>query len=364
MLRKNGRIVDQQQRARRARARLLLAAEPVLEGERQEVADVDDLGRLALDDGGAEHAGIVAADLDVEPVLDDVDDLVDHQRHRAGAVGEHQQRLGALALHAHALVHADQRHQLAAVLHHVAAVRQFDLAGVDFLEPRDQRQRHRLGLRRSRRGTPAATSSARRPRRGWLSAASSASICEVTALPSDCAMPFGSMIMITEPSPRMVLPENIAMWRSLLDIGFTTISSVWNTPSTTMPKVWLPTCVTTMKPLSTSPALGFGAEQLAQARQRQQLVAQAQHRGVLDALDAVLAAGARAHQFDHGELRDGEAVAAGLDDQRRDDRERERNLDGEAQARRRRPTSRRWCRRSGRYCCAPRPCRRRGRTRW
>ena len=28
-------------------------------------------------------------------------------------------------------------------------------------------------------------------------------------------MPFGSMIMITEPSPRMVLPENIAMWRSL-----------------------------------------------------------------------------------------------------------------------------------------------------
>ena len=56
--------------------------------------------------------------------------------------------------------------------------------------------------------------------------------------------------MITEPSPRMVLPENIAMWRSLLDIGLTTISSVWNTPSTTMPKVWLPTCVTTMKPLS------------------------------------------------------------------------------------------------------------------
>jgi hypothetical protein len=38
------------------------------------------------------------------------------------------------------------------------------------------------------------------------------------------------------------------MWRSFVDIGFTTISSVWNTPSTTMPKVWLPTCVTTMKP--------------------------------------------------------------------------------------------------------------------
>ena len=58
--------------------------------------------------------------------------------------------------------------------------------------------------------------------------------------------------MITEPSPRMVLPQNIEICRSLPDIGFTTISSVWNTASTTTPKVWLPTCVTTMKPFSTS----------------------------------------------------------------------------------------------------------------
>ena len=42
------------------------------------------------------------------------------------------------------------------------------------------------------------------------------------------------------------------MCRSFVDIGLTTISSVWNTPSTTMPKVWLPTCVTTMKPFSGS----------------------------------------------------------------------------------------------------------------
>ena len=47
------------------------------------------------------------------------------------------------------------------------------------------------------------------------------------------------------------------MWRSLLDIGLTTISSVWNTPSTSIPKVCLPTWVTTMKPLSVvaSPAV-------------------------------------------------------------------------------------------------------------
>ena len=39
-------------------------------------------------------------------------------------------------------------------------------------------------------------------------------------------MPFGSMIMITEPSPRMVVPENTAMCRSFDDIGLMTISSV------------------------------------------------------------------------------------------------------------------------------------------
>ena len=54
--------------------------------------------------------------------------------------------------------------------------------------------------------------------------------------------------MITEPSPRMVLPENIAMLRNFLDIGFTTISSVWNTLSTTTPNDWLPNSMTTMKP--------------------------------------------------------------------------------------------------------------------
>ena len=67
-----------------------------------------------------------------------------------------------------------------------------------------------------------------------------------------------------------------------------------------MPKVWLPTCVTTMKPFSGSARRAVvDLEQLLQVHQRQQLVAQPQHRGVLDALDAVLGIGARAHQFDH-----------------------------------------------------------------
>ena len=53
---------------------------------------------------------------------------------------------------------------------------------------------------------------------------------------------------------------------------------------------WLPTCVTTTKPLSVSCVGGVAEpQQLAQIDQRQQLVAQPQDRRVLDALDAVLA---------------------------------------------------------------------------
>ena len=44
-------------------------------------------------------------------------------------------------------------------------------------------------------------------------------------------------VMMTLPSPRMVLPENIGMWRRIGATGFTTISSVSNTRSTMMPKL-------------------------------------------------------------------------------------------------------------------------------
>ena len=48
-----------------------------------------------LIDRRADDARRVAADLDVELVLDDVDDLVDHEAHGAPAIGEHEQRLRA-----------------------------------------------------------------------------------------------------------------------------------------------------------------------------------------------------------------------------------------------------------------------------
>ena len=52
--------------------------------------------------------------------------------------------------------------------------------------------------------------------------------------------------MITDPSPRMVLPLNIVTWRRIGATGLTTISSVSNTRSTMMPSMVEPTCTTTM----------------------------------------------------------------------------------------------------------------------
>ena len=73
-------------------------------------------------------------------------------------------------------------------------------------------------------------------------------------------------------------------------------------------------------------------QELLQVHQRQQLVAQPQDRGVLDALDAVLGIGTRPHQFDHGQLGNRKAVAGGFHDQRGDDRQRQRDLDGDRRA--------------------------------
>ena len=142
------RVVDQQHRLRRRRRPHLLAREPVGKRHRQEVADVDHLGGLALDHGRAENALAGAGDLDVQLLLDDVDDLVDHEPHRAAVVGEHQDRLRPWRLDVDP-VHLHQRHQLLAVLHHVAAVTEFDLVGGDLLQPGDEAERHRLGLGRA-----------------------------------------------------------------------------------------------------------------------------------------------------------------------------------------------------------------------
>jgi len=139
------------------------------------------------------------------------------------------------------------------------------------------------------------------------------------------------MIMITAPSPRMVLPENMSMWRSLVDIGLTTISSVWNTPSTTMPKVWLPTWVTTMKPFS-------GSEEEPSSilssffrcisgnsllRSRNTAVS------LMRSMRCSELARARTSSTT-ASCGMAKRVAGGFHDQRRDDGERQRDLDGDA----------------------------------
>ena len=72
--------------------------------------------------------------------------------------------------------------------------------------------------------------------------------------------------------------------------------------------------------------------QLAQIDQRQEPVAQAQDRGVVDPLDGVLGVGRGTHQLEHGDLRDRETLAPAPNDQRRDDGQRERDLDHEGGA--------------------------------
>ena len=158
MLRKNGESSTNSSVRVSAVGAHLLAAEPVLEGERQEMADVDDLGRLALDDRRAEHARACRSPTSMSSRSSTMSTISSTTRPIERPSSENTSSGCAPSrAHAHLVVDADQRHELAAILHQLAAVGELDLLAVDLLEPGDERQRHRLGLRASRRGTPAAT---------------------------------------------------------------------------------------------------------------------------------------------------------------------------------------------------------------
>jgi hypothetical protein len=103
-----------------------------------EMADIDDLGRLAGDHRATDRAGVPAENLHVQLFLDDIDDFVDGEPHPAVAVREHQQRLPALGPDVAFVVEAYQRHELAAILHEVSSRGVLDPRAVDFLEPRDE----------------------------------------------------------------------------------------------------------------------------------------------------------------------------------------------------------------------------------
>src|SRR6185437_15622252 len=294
-----------------------------------EVADVDHFGGLALDHGGAENAGLLARDLDVQLLLDDVDDLVDHEPHRAAVVGEHQDRLGARGLDVDP-GHLHQRHQLLAVLHHVAAVTELDLVGGDLLQTRDEAERHRLGLGRA--GTE-------HQQRGELFGGRSPRgrvvLGDLVGRSTGRTQGFCDAIGVDDHDHRAIAQNGVAgehvdvtqFGRHRLDHDFFGVEHAVDHDAEGLAahlrdhdKAVLGVARRTVVDL----------EQLFQVHQRQQLVAQAQYGRVLDALDAVLGIGARAHQFDHRQLRNGKTVAGGFHDQRRDDRQGQGYLDGDA----------------------------------
>src|SRR5271170_49747 len=113
------------------------------------MADVDDLGGAALDHSIAEHTRALACHLDVEPLLDDVDDLVHHEAHAAAAIGKHQDRLCAILLDATLGVDAQKRHELIAILNETMTVGNFNPAAIDLFQTRDQGEQNRFGLLRA-----------------------------------------------------------------------------------------------------------------------------------------------------------------------------------------------------------------------
>ena len=267
----------------------------------------------------------------MEPFLDDVDDLVDHQPHRAAVVGEHQDRLDARGPDADT-VHLHQRHQLIAVLHHIAAVGEFDLVGCDFFQPGHQAERHRLGLGRA---------GAEHQQRGQLFGRAGARrrvlVGDFVGGIARSAERLGDAVGIDDHDDGAIAQNGVAgehvdvtqLGRHRLDHDFLGVEHAVDHDAEGLAADLGDDDEAVFR-------IGGGAvvdlEQLLQVHQRQQLVAQTQYRGVLDPLDAMLGIGARPHQFDHRQLRNGKAVAAGFHDQRRDDGERQRNLDGDGGA--------------------------------
>src|SRR5215210_3280799 len=136
-------IVDKQNRWGSG-ARRILVAEPVVGGERQEMSNIDDLGCLAANDGGAEDTRPFAYDFDLKLVLHNIDDFVDGKADGSVAVGKHQYRLYAACADVDLVAERNERHQLFAVLNHMPAAGEFDASGVDFFQPGYQRKRHRF----------------------------------------------------------------------------------------------------------------------------------------------------------------------------------------------------------------------------
>ena len=165
-------------------------------------------------------------------------------------------------------------------------------------------------------------------RRAASSAARLAASPESLIMPARPARLLASRISATRPSPMRVAPAYRLIPRSCLPSGLTTISSVSSMSSTTRPNWRSSACSTAMNVVSCVDLLA--AELLAQVDQRQQRAAQPVDRGALDVLQALGSLlPVEAHQLQQVDLRDREHVLVTADEERRDDRQRQRDLDAD-----------------------------------
>ncbi len=132
-------VIDQQHPPRAVGAAgRVVGREPIGEGLGQVGAGIENLGRLSINDRASHDAVLGGGDFDIQHVLDDVDDLVHQQSHRVVAIGENEDGLPPFGLHFERGIDGDQRHQLAAVLHHVESVGLLHLRHIDLFEPGHQ----------------------------------------------------------------------------------------------------------------------------------------------------------------------------------------------------------------------------------
>src|SRR3712207_3737039 len=99
--------------------------------------DVEQLGDLVAEDGRAQEAHVVDVAADGRLAVDDVEDLLNHDRHAAAvvAVDDHLQDIAvALAVGAQVPVEPDDRQDRAAVLHDLPVADLLDRLGAHLLE--------------------------------------------------------------------------------------------------------------------------------------------------------------------------------------------------------------------------------------
>ena len=200
----------------------------------------------AAQHGGAKQIRAVRHEFDVEHVVDMSTIFVDHSPMARFPSENTTQRLRPLALDRDGRDRPAPWHQLATILDQRRPPTPFDLGGIRYpSRARDQRESGHHALRVS--PPPFSARKTSRGRRfvvvALLPTSSSAAYDphRTGYHPNLCPTIFAIAVGIddqtpTAPSRGRCCPENIGIWRSLVAIGLTTISSVWKTPSTRIPR--------------------------------------------------------------------------------------------------------------------------------